>query len=73
MPNIKKNDKIRVFSISMHQSVLTIIDKVAEENKTSRSKVIEAVMRGWIDASILHAIKETKEKGEEQNESNNSK
>ena len=61
MPNIKKNDRIRVFSISMHQSVLTIIDKVAEKGKTSRSKVIEGIMRGWIDASILHAIKETKE------------
>lgn len=71
MPNIKKNDKIRVFSISMHQSVLTIIDKVAEEGKTSRSQVIEGVMRGWINTAIIKAMKE--EKGEEQNESNNSK
>ena len=71
MPNIKNNDKIRVFSISMHQSVLKIIDMVAEEGKTSRSKVIEGVMRGWIDAAIIKVMKE--KKGEEQNESNNSK
>lgn len=68
MPNIKKQDKKRVFSICMSDSVLKVIDMVAQNGKTSRSIVIESVMRGWIDAAVAKSFKEKEGK---ENESTN--
>lgn len=69
MPNIKKNNQKRVFSICMSKTVVNLIDKIAEKANASRSEIIESVMRGWINAVINDSIEE-KKKGE-QNESSN--
>lgn len=65
MPNIKKKDKLRVFSVAMHESVVSVIDDIAEKQNVSRSKVIETVMVGWISMAVAKEIKE------KQDESNN--
>lgn len=64
MANVKKKDRLRVFSIGMHESIVKVIDDIAEKQNVSRSKVIETVMVGWISMAVA---KEIKEKNNESN------
>ena len=58
MANVKKKDRLRVFSISMHESTTQLIDIIAEKNNVSRSKVIESIVRGWFTTCFNEAKEE---------------
>lgn len=65
MANIKKEDKKRVFSVAISKSVVDFVDLIAEKQNVSRSMVIETIVRGWINGSIMKSMKEEGEKKDE--------